>query len=236
MNWVLFDCFNTLIDDFDKSGSIDGLETIQHLPVAAGAFGTEQAFREAYNAGRKINWWQRTSEVHLNVRLRAVFEQQGTLDMDEITVLVDDMLQCFSDTYIDTVRLTHGVENMLGAWSKVAKLAVVSNFFLPGWPKKFLDQLGLGVHFQFVIDSAEVCSKKPDDLIYIKALQKTGVSPEQITFVGDDYHRDVVRPRQFGMKAHHFCRFGDRPGVERSPENRPIKNWEMFRPDNNLWN
>ncbi|MDC0174098.1 hypothetical protein OAI54_00730, partial [Pseudomonadales bacterium] len=64
---MLFDCFNTLIDDFDASGSIDGLETIAHLPVAAGLFPSVSKFRSAYTAARAVNWWQSDSEVHFEV-------------------------------------------------------------------------------------------------------------------------------------------------------------------------
>lgn len=230
MNWILFDCFNTLIDDFDEKGAIDGLETIQHLPVAAGLFSSEQLFRKAYSNARQHNWWQSSSEVHLAVRLKAIFENVSLVNESDISVLVDEMLQCLSENYIDTVRMTSGVHEMLEAWSKVASLGVVSNFFLPGWPRKILDQLGLGEYFKFVIDSAEVCSKKPEDLIYLRALEQVDVDPGCVTFIGDDYHRDVVRPREFGMQAKHFCRYGDRPGVGKSPEGNPIKNWQSFRP------
>lgn len=230
-NWILFDCFNTLIDDFDDSGSIDGMGTIAHLPVEAGVFSSEQSFRLAYNQGRDHNWWQDSSEVSLNIRLQALFERQGTIPDDKIAALVEAMLDHFSHTYIHTIRVTAGVEAMLKAWSQEANLAVVSNFFLAGGPKAFLDRLDLGQYFTFVIDSAEVNSKKPEDLIYQKAIEKTAVEPSKITFVGDDFHRDVARPREFGMKARHYCRFGQRPGVSKSPEAMPIKHWDSFRPE-----
>ena len=61
MQWVFFDCFNTLVDDFDAEGAIDGLETIAHLPVAAGLFESQAAFRSAYRTARQYNWWQTNS-------------------------------------------------------------------------------------------------------------------------------------------------------------------------------
>ena len=64
-----------------------------------------------------------------------------------------------------------------------------------------------------------------------KAIEKTAVEPSKITFVGDDFHRDVARPREFGMNARHYCRFGERPGVSKSPEAMPIKHWDSFRPE-----
>jgi len=210
------------------------METIAHLPVEAGVFSSEQLFRLAYNQGREQNWWQDSSEVSLNIRLQALFEREGTIANNKIAALVETMLDHFSHSYIHTIRVTAGVEAMLNAWSQEAHLAVVSNFFLAGGPKAFLDQLGLGHYFRFVIDSVEVNSKKPEDLIYQKAIEKTAVQPHRITFVGDDFHRDVERPREFGMNARHYCRFGQRPGVNQSPEAMPIKHWDSFRPEPGL--
>tara|TARA_B110000977_G_scaffold198291_1_gene282831 strand:- start:615 stop:1313 length:699 start_codon:yes stop_codon:yes gene_type:complete len=229
-NWILFDCFNTLVDDFDQAGSIDGLTTIQHLPVEAGVFASVEAFRLAYTQSREMNWWQDDSEVHLDVRLEALFRKQENISDQDVAVLVTQMLDLFSVTYIDTIRLTSGVEAMLKAWAPIAKLGVVSNFFLPGWPKKFLEQLDLADYFEFVIDSAELNSKKPEAPIYQTAINMTGVEPDKILFVGDDFLRDVERPRELGMKARHYCRFGERPGVNKSPETDPIKHWDSFRP------
>ena len=230
MQWVLFDCFNTLIDDFDASGSIDGLETIAHLPVAAGLFPSVSKFRSAYTAARAVNWWQSDSEVHFEVRLREVFIRQGRAGTASADRLVSEMLDLFAQTYPASVRLTPGVEAMLQAWSTGAKLAVVSNFFMPEWPQKMLEYHRLGDYFEFVIDSAALGAKKPESEIYQAALQRVGVDPAEVLFVGDDYQRDVVAPRTHGMQARHVCRHGVRPGIDPSPEDNAIKHWDAFRP------
>jgi HAD superfamily hydrolase (TIGR01549 family) len=230
MQWVFFDCFNTLVDDFDAEGAIDGLETIAHLPVEAGLFESEAAFRSAYRAARQYNWWQTDSEVHFDVRLHAVFCRSGGMDAATATVLVKQMLEVFAATYPASLRLTREVEPMLQRWSKVANLAVVSNFFLPGWPQQVLAEFGLGQYFQFVIDSAAVGAKKPEPGIYQAALAQAAVAPAEVLFIGDDYERDVLMPRQLGMQARHVCRWADRPGVVASPDADAIRHWDDFQP------
>jgi HAD superfamily hydrolase (TIGR01509 family) len=230
MQWVLFDCFNTLIDDFEADGSIDGLDTIAHLPVAAGLYPSISSFRSAYSAARALNWWQSNSEVHFPVRLREVFIRDARVSCAAAEQMTDEMLDEFARSYPGSLRLTLGVEAMLQAWSRHCRLAVVSNFFMPDWPQKMLEQVGLGDYFEFVIDSAAVGAKKPEPEIYQAALQRVAVDPAQVLFVGDDYHRDVLAPRTHGMQARHVCRHGVRPGIEPSPEASAIKHWDEFRP------
>ncbi|MFT4633533.1 MAG: HAD superfamily hydrolase (TIGR01549 family) [Candidatus Pseudothioglobus sp.] len=229
MDWVFFDCFNTLIDDFDSQGTIDGLETIAHLPVEAGIFPTAEAFREAFRDARAVNWWRPESEVHLAVRLHAVLSRLGGVDATAADRLVDQMMTAFEATYPATLRLTPRVQEMLEHWSKVARLAVVSNFFLPGWPQQVLEAHGLGRYFEFVVDSAVIGAKKPEPEIYLEALRLAGVGADKVLFVGDDYQRDVLAPRSHGMQARHVCRFGDRPGTVVSPEMNAVRHWDEFR-------
>ena len=235
MQWVFFDCFNTLVDDFDARGAIDGLETIAHLPVEAGLYASQDEFRSAYRAARQHNWWQTASEVHFDVRLHAVLSRNAaadgdTADGDTATLLVKQMLDVFAATYPATLRLTKAVEPMLQRWSEVANLGVVSNFCLPGWPQQVLAQFGLDHYFQFVIDSAALGAKKPEPLIYAAALARAATTAAQVLFVGDDYERDVLMPRQLGMVARHVCRQADRPGVVVSPEADAIRHWDEFVP------
>jgi putative hydrolase of the HAD superfamily len=229
MDWVFFDCFNTLIDDFDSQGTIDGLETIAHLPVEAAVFDTAEAFREAFREARAVNWWRPESEVHLAVRLYEVLVRRGEMGSPSADLLVEQMMAAFDATYPATLRLTPRVEEMLDHWAGVARLAVVSNFFMPGWPEQVLEANGLGQYFEFVVDSAVIGAKKPEPKIYLEALRLAGAEPAKVLFVGDDYQRDVVAPRAQGMQARHVCRFGDRPGTVPSLDLDAIRHWDEFR-------
>jgi putative hydrolase of the HAD superfamily len=199
------------------------------LPVEAGVFDTAEAFREAFREARAVNWWRPESEVHLAVRLHRVLSRSGGMDSVAADRLVDQMMTAFDATYPATLRLTPRVQEMLEHWSAVARLAVVSNFFMPSWPQQVLKAHGLGEYFEFVVDSAAIGAKKPEPKIYLEALRLAGVAPSKVLFVGDDYQRDVVAPRKYGMRARHVCRFGDRPGTALSPDADAIKHWDEFR-------
>ena len=68
------------------------------------------------------------------------------------------------------------------------RLSVVSNF--DGRLRPILEQLGLSKYFSAVVISSEVGADKPDLLIYLRALELSGASPNEALHVGDDPVRD----------------------------------------------
>src|SRR5580698_8647100 len=64
--WIFFDCFNTLIDDFDEGGDETGLGSLPLLAVRLGFFAAPGDFVAAYRRarahepdGREIHLWER---------------------------------------------------------------------------------------------------------------------------------------------------------------------------------
>jgi putative hydrolase of the HAD superfamily len=122
------------------------------------------------------------------------------------------------------LRPVSGVDEMLASWRGVARLAVVSNFFLPGWPRRVLEVFGLADHFAFIVDSCTVVYKKPAAEIFEAAMRQAGISSDSvqsILFVGDSQTNDVQAPRRLGMRALHFD-YAERRGCSDA--------WSHFRP------
>jgi putative hydrolase of the HAD superfamily len=61
--------------------------------------------------------------------------------------------------------------------------------------------LGLQPYLDFKVTSSEVGYDKPSPEIFMAALDKAKVKPEESIFVGDQYHLDIVGARGVGMKA-----------------------------------
>jgi putative hydrolase of the HAD superfamily len=82
---------------------------------------------------------------------------------------------------------------------KGIKLGLISNV------AKDVDDLftrmGLLQYLDFTITSFEVGHDKPDPEIFLAALQKVGLQPEEAIYVGDQYELDIVGARNVGMKA-----------------------------------
>lgn len=235
IEWIFFDCFNTLIDDFDASGDETGMLPIAHIPVEAGFFESADHYYQAYIDWRK-KYWSGThwDEVHLAERFRHVLlgvqPDNGHLDLEGT---IDRMMSGFHERFPDTVRLTPGVRQMLDTYHGKVKMGVVSNFFLPGYPAQLLKNHGLDHYFDFILDSAEINSKKPGDLIYQKAMEQTHLDPEdfsKVLFIGDNVVNDALTPLRLGMKGMHFDRSDMRPGVRTSPDVPSIRKWSEFSP------
>ena len=77
-------------------------------------------------------------------------------------------------------------------------LGVVSNRETPFAEE--LTQMDLAQYFQFSLAAGEVHSHKPDPLIFMEALRRTGTSASETMYVGDNYFADVVGSRRAGLR------------------------------------
>ncbi len=233
-HWIFFDCFNTLLDDFDETGDESGLNSILDLPVREGYFATKRDFVNAYSRWRQKRLTGDDSrEVLLPGRLTEVLAASGKTGRTPVHRLVKEMVDEFKWSYPKQVRPTPGVEAMLAAWRGRVRMGVVSNFYLPGWPERLLKDHGLRCNFEFVIDSAEIGFRKPGAEIYREALGRAGLNDEQagdVLFIGDSLRNDVLGPRSMGMNAIYFDRSLDRPMAKREEWADSITRWDGFRP------
>ncbi len=62
-------------------------------------------------------------------------------------------------------------------------------------------ELGLEPLLDFKVTSFEVGFDKPHPEIFLAALKKAAVTPEEIIYVGDQYDQDILGARNVGIKA-----------------------------------
>lgn len=232
--WIFFDCFNTLLDDFDETGDESGMSSILDLPVREGYFATPSDFVNAYSRWRQDRLTGDDSrEVLLTDRLADVLAASGKTGGEPVRRLVREMIEEFEESYPKQVRPTPGVEAMLTAWRGRVRMGVVSNFHLPGWPEQLLADHGLLQHFEFVIDSVAIGFRKPGAEVYREALRQAGLTDDRaddVLFIGDSVRNDVLGPTSLGMSAIYFDRSLDRPMAAREEWADSITRWDEFRP------
>jgi 2-haloalkanoic acid dehalogenase type II len=73
--------------------------------------------------------------------------------------------------------------------------------------------IGLSHFFEHAVGAREAGAAKPDARIFELLLQRAGLEPAQVAYVGDDPHADVAGARAVGMQAVWVDRFG-RPWPE----------------------
>jgi HAD superfamily hydrolase (TIGR01509 family) len=76
-------------------------------------------------------------------------------------------------------------------------VAVVSNRNKP--LTELMDTLGLTPYFDFAMAAGEVNAWKPDPEIFFHAMERTGTSPEETIYVGDNYYADILGSRNAGL-------------------------------------
>ncbi|MDP4182264.1 MAG: HAD family hydrolase [Bacillota bacterium] len=81
------------------------------------------------------------------------------------------------------------------------KLGVVSNFMVEDGIEDLIDKTCIKKYFEFIVTSVKNGWRKPHKNIYDEAIEKAGVSPQYICFVGDDYICDYEGPRKFGIQS-----------------------------------
>ncbi|WP_282697121.1 HAD family hydrolase [Streptomyces sp. CC208A] len=69
-----------------------------------------------------------------------------------------------------------------------------------------LAEVGLGGAVDLVVGSAQAGARKPHPLIYQAVLDRCGLPPERVLFVGDMWVPDVLGPLAAGMRAVHLWR------------------------------
>ncbi len=232
-DWIFFDCFNTLIDDFDPAGEEGSLLSVPQLAAECGYFASPAEFRDAY-AHVRAQTLRNGREIPLHERLRQTLHAAPAMHSREECVAAASRLQAAWDAdYVAMLRPTPGVEEMLKHWYARRALAVVTNSLLPGLPQAQLERFGLARYFRFVLDSATLGYKKPNPLLPMEALSVAGLGPcdgAQVLSIGDRLDVDIPSALDLGMHVLHFNRRRARPGLEPTPTGiNVIYDWSEFR-------
>jgi HAD superfamily hydrolase (TIGR01509 family) len=216
---ILFDCFNTLLHDPLRGAEDSGL---CELGVELGLAPSKRAFLQRY---RELLAESRRSgrEITLEERLCRI---AGVLD--HVPAAVREVAERWQVLYAECVTPAPGAREMLEHWRGRRRLAVVSNFSVPGFPARLLTALGLDGYFEFVIDSGSFGYKKPDLRIFRHALERAELDAQQVLSIGDRHDTDIEPARALGMQVLHYRR----PGGQRraAPFGLPsIESWDELR-------
>ncbi len=231
LDWIFFDCFNTLVDDFDTSGHDAGLAPMYQVPVAAGLYQDIADVRADYLRWRREHIVGKPHEQSLQQRFRNLLATyRPGADPATVERVLAEMEIQFMDCFPHTLRLPAGVESMLQRCQSQVSMGVISNFFLADWPAKMLERHGLRSYFKFVLDSADCGKRKPGEAVYQMALELAGnPPPERVLFIGDHLTNDAIAPQQLGMQSIYFDRSAERASSSAAPSHiNAITHWDQF--------
>ena len=196
IKWLLFDFGGCLDSDWMHSRAI-----FFHFFYQQGLVKNEEwpLFQDAYSfADKKVISESLIVDANLynmNFIMSKFIEQHLQRAAEGQIVEVAKKITSFQGEYLTRNR------GMLLSLAKKYKLGIISNF--SGNLEVILKEYNLFDLFDFVLDSYYVGASKPDSKIFKEAILKTGVTPEEICYMGDNAIRDMIPAKKMKMKTIH---------------------------------
>lgn len=101
------------------------------------------------------------------------------------------------------LALYDGVKDILDIFKNKYKMGAVSDG-QKLWAEPELESCSLEGYFSFVLVSGFLGFRKPDKRMFEMAIEKMGLPPEEILFIGNDMYRDVYGAENAGLKCVFF--------------------------------
>ena len=206
---LFFDLDHTLWD-FEKNSALtfDQLLIDYQIPVRL------ENFLKVY-VPLNLEYWKAFREQRMDKETLRYRRIKDTFDQLEISI-DDDMVFTLADAYIQNLpehnHLFPGAIEVLDKLKERYLLHIITNGFREVQHFK-MRNAGLTPYFSTVTDSESVGVKKPNPLIFQKALIDANCDPTRSVMIGDSYEADILGALQVGMNAIHFM-----PLVKKHPQ------------------
>ena len=196
---VLFDWGDTLMQwapepDLLEAGHAAGFAAIGREPAA----GITDRFRDVYLA----SFFEPgvIEEIEYPGQIRRLLGEFG-IDVDD-----DELLRFLEAEHAvwrparKLASTTHALLDSLRG--RGLKVGLVSNAFdPPALLHGDLEHMGVAARLDVALFSSEVGRRKPDPLIFERALEQLGVTPGRVLFVGDTLATDIAGAAALGMRT-----------------------------------
>lgn len=200
---VLFDCYGTLIDILTDERSIGTYRSLSRWLLYQGVRILPDRLRALY-ISRVDEAIRRTGERYPEVRVEEVFagicagHSVWEVDCERLGAEAARAFRAASLRRLGVLDKSLRLLDLAGT----KKLGIVSN-----GQRVFSEQelrvLDLYERFDIIIFSSDLGFQKPDPRIYAAALDRMGLAPQNVLFIGDNCENDVLAPRRLGMQALH---------------------------------
>ena len=97
--------------------------------------------------------------------------------------------------------LTTKTKGLLASLRGRYKLGLITNFWDGTIAREVFQMFGFDEVFDSIVVSGELGFRKPNPLLFRRALSELGVPPESAVMVGDTFLADLVGPKNLGMWA-----------------------------------
>lgn len=209
--WIVFDCMETLIDMEPLPRGGDYALWAYEGSVLERAGVSFQSFHDGFEDAKRahVEIYGETVEWRMDDRImyaaryalgRSV-DQDLEHDMDMDTCW-KGLFELFWQRYLAACYMSPSNLRVIETLKNQGYgIAVASNFTIKGGVEEILGKSGALHLLDQVHASIDVGFRKPDGRFYRTLLERLGVTPEEILFIGDDYACDYVGPRTLGITS-----------------------------------
>jgi putative hydrolase of the HAD superfamily len=194
---VFFDLDHTLWD-FDQNSGLAFQQVFQK-------FNIEVALKEFLEIYEPINfdYWKAFREERVTkeqLRRGRLIDTFSTLKIRYPLAVIDAMSVSYIDELPANNHLLPGAAEVLEYLHPKYKLHIITNGFQEVQNIK-LNKSNIAHYFETVTSSEEVGVKKPNPLVFQRALIKANTSAAQSIMIGDTFEADILGAEAVGMQS-----------------------------------
>lgn len=104
------------------------------------------------------------------------------------------------DTFLNSIELYDGVLEFLEIASQKSSICFVTDLTTHIQYKK-VEKLGLAKYVSHIVSSEEAGREKPHPYIFLSALNKLNLKPDEVCMIGDSYKKDIVGALSLGIQS-----------------------------------
>ena len=200
---ILFDLDDTIIAFTE--GAEPTWRTIAHQFSDKFSGTTPAELLEALNSSRSRFWAdpERHREGRMNLvaaRRRITANALASIGCSEESLSIE-MADSYDQVREDSIRLFPGaIDTLVCLIDKGIRLALVTDGSIDSQRAK-IERFDLAQYFEVILIEGEFGFGKPDERVYLEALARLGVGPEDAWMIGDNLEWDVEQPQRLGLTA-----------------------------------
>ena len=150
-------------------------------------------------------WYMSDRERHRYMRLNLEKARREEVGMAFARLGIDaphianELADLYNVERVTATSLIPGAIDTLKRYKDTnMRLALLTNGSSKDQRRK-IERFGLSPFFDFIVIEEEFGSGKPDERVFLHALEKLNVSPAEAWMVGDDLERDIGGAKQVGI-------------------------------------
>ena len=174
-----------------------------------------QVVRDAFYKGREtikaqLSSWDMAAQHNRVLYIQKMLEILGVSPFKYAI----DIYNYFWNDFLNRIQLFPGALDFLKHLKDLGIKTEICTDMTAHIQFRKLERLGISGYIDYMTTSEEAGVEKPDIRIFNMALNKLGLPPEEVMYIGDSYRKDVLGAKNVGILPVWYLSLADRNSVE----------------------